>query len=257
MSWVNRIDPVRGSIPIVPISRPRKTMGMVLKKEPLPSDPRRIKATRQDGKHLRGAELHREIGQRRRQEHEPDDTQRAPDPGAPGADEKGGPAPALEGHLISVDAGDDGSRLSRNVHEDRGGRTAVHGAVIDPGQHDDGAGRAEAERRRDEQGDPRQGADSGQHPHHRSPEATDEAEIEILKTQRGLKSVQKTVQDIHGKPPIDNGGNPLEGEESLRQRNNKNLCKEIPAPDADGDGKRGGNDDPIPGYPQKENKEVQ
>ena len=44
MPWVKRSAPVMASIPMVPISRPRKTTGMVLRKDPLPSDPSRIRA---------------------------------------------------------------------------------------------------------------------------------------------------------------------------------------------------------------------
>src|SRR6266513_958531 len=49
--------------------------------------------------------------------------------------------PALARHLVTVEAGDDGGRLTRDVDQHRGGRAAVLRAVIDAGQHDQRADR--------------------------------------------------------------------------------------------------------------------
>jgi hypothetical protein len=52
----------------------------------------------------------------------------------------------LTGHRVTIQTRDDRRRLARNVHEDRRGRSAVHRAVVDPGQHDDGGDRGSRER---------------------------------------------------------------------------------------------------------------
>src|SRR5712691_9411723 len=53
--------------------------------------------------------------------------------------EKYSPGPALPRHLMTVEAGDHRSRLSRDVDQHRGGRAAVLRAVINAGEHDQGA----------------------------------------------------------------------------------------------------------------------
>ena len=52
------------------------------------------------------------------------------------------PRPLLR-HHISLDRGDDRAGFARRVEQDRGGRAAIHGAVIEAGEHDEGAGRIE------------------------------------------------------------------------------------------------------------------
>ncbi len=44
-------------------------------------------------------------------------------------------------HLMAVDAGHDRGRLARHVDQHRGDGAAIHRAVVDGAQHDDGAGR--------------------------------------------------------------------------------------------------------------------
>ena len=70
--------------------------------------------------------------------------------------------PPLLGHLVAVDAGDHGGGLARDVQENGGGGAAVHGPVIDSGEHDDGRSRIEAEGRRDEESDAGDGPESRQ-----------------------------------------------------------------------------------------------
>ena len=56
------------------------------------------------------------------------------------------PAPAAPRPRLAIwlpsSAVDDRGRLARRVEQDRGGRAAVHAAVVDAGEHDEGAGRA-------------------------------------------------------------------------------------------------------------------
>ena len=52
----------------------------------------------------------------------------------------------LPGHQISLDRRHDRAGFARRIEQDRGGRTAIHGAVIEAGEHDEGAGRIELAR---------------------------------------------------------------------------------------------------------------
>ena len=66
---------------------------------------------------------------------------------------------ALARHGIAVDAGHHRGCFARNPHQDRGGRAAILGAVIDAGQHYDRLGGVEAEGRRQQNADPGQRLD--------------------------------------------------------------------------------------------------
>ena len=103
------------------------------------------------------------------------------DEGAEGRDPQGRPGPSLAGHLIPVQAGHDGGRLAGDVDQDRGGRSAVHGPVVDPGQHDDRRDRAHREGDRQEDRHGARRPDPGQDPDQRPDQDADE-----------------TVQEIHG-----------------------------------------------------------
>ena len=45
-------------------------------------------------------------------------------------------APPLAGHLVAFEGGDDRGAFARRVEQDRGGRAAIHAAVVDAGEHD-------------------------------------------------------------------------------------------------------------------------
>jgi hypothetical protein len=44
------------------------------------------------------------------------------------------PARPVAGHLVALERRDDGGAFARGVEQDRGGRAAIHGAVIDAGE---------------------------------------------------------------------------------------------------------------------------
>ena len=81
---------------------------------------------------------------------------------------RAGAGPALAGHLVAVQAGDHRGGLPGDVHQDGGGGAAVHGPVIDPGEHDDGGNRGHMKGGGQEQGDgghrPEPGQDAHQGP---------------------------------------------------------------------------------------------
>ena len=88
---------------------------------------------------------------------------------------RAGPALPFLGHLMPVQAGDHRGRLTRDIHQDGSGRAAVHGAVIDPGQHDDRGNRGDLEGGGKEQGNGSSRAETGQNTHQRpdkNPEET-------------------------------------------------------------------------------------
>ena len=95
---------------------------------------------------------------------------------------------ALAGHLVAVERRDDGGRLARDVDQDRRGRAAVLGAVIDAGQHDQCAGGIEPEGDRQQHGDGGDGTDAGQHADQRADETAQEGEAEILQAQRDAEA---------------------------------------------------------------------
>ena len=101
---------------------------------------------------LGGSEGQGKFGQRRGNQHETDDRYRSGDERPKGGNAQRRTGPALSGHLIPVQAGDHRGRFPRDVDQDGGRRSSIHGAVIDPGKHDDGRHRGDMERVWKEQG---------------------------------------------------------------------------------------------------------
>jgi hypothetical protein len=104
------------------------------------------------------------------------------------------PGAPLAGHLVAVDAGDDGSGLARNADQDRRCRAAVHRTVEDAGQHDDPDGGIGAVGQRQQQRHAGEGAEARQHADDRAPQAADEAVQQSLPGQRDRKSVDELVE---------------------------------------------------------------
>ena len=75
--------------------------------------------------------------------------ERAERAGDEGADRRGGEcctAAAGAGHSVALQRGDDGSAFARRVEQDRCGRAAIHGAVVDAGEQDEGGFRRHLDR---------------------------------------------------------------------------------------------------------------
>ncbi len=124
-----------------------------------------------------------------------------PDKRSEGRYAQGRTSPALPGHLVSVEAGDDRGSLSRNVYEDRGRRPAVHSPVIDPGQHDDrGHGRhAEGDGKKDRHRPDR--TDSGEDSDQGADEDADETVEEVQGLEDDAESGYKFCEKAHGITP--------------------------------------------------------
>ena len=107
---------------------------------------------------------------------------------AEGGDPERRPRPALAGHLVPIQAGDDGGRFPRDIDENGCGGSSVLGAVIDPRDHDDGGCRVHVKCQGDQQGNGPRGPNPRQHPHGRSHEDAEEAGQEL----GGLKADRKS-----------------------------------------------------------------
>ena len=173
---------------------------------------------------LRRTEAEGEPGQRGGQKHESDDAQRSRNEGTDGGDGQGRTRAPLPGHGIPVDAGHHRSRLPGNAHQDRGGRPAVHGPVVDSRQQDDRRGGIQAERGRQEHADPGQGTHAGQDPDHR-PDQT---------AQQGIKHVgrcedRRETEDQILKSRFHQKPHPPLGRGTLsRESKSQNVPKEKP-----------------------------
>ena len=142
------------------------------------------------------SECQRQHRQRRRQQHQGDEAERAGDERADGGDGERGAGTTLAGHLVAVDAGDHGGRLARNAHQDRRGGAAIHGAVVDAGEQDDGGGRRQPEADRQQDADASKGAEAGEHTDDRAHQAAEERIGEHGRRQRHLKAEHQIVQRL-------------------------------------------------------------
>ena len=120
-----------------------------------------------NGKVLGRTELQCDLGEELGHKGQEDETDRPGNKGAHGRDEKSGASPPPLGHLIAVEGRHHGTRLAGNIQEDRGGGTAVHRPVVDPGKHDQGRYRGQSvrhphqKRHGPDRPDTRQNADEG------------------------------------------------------------------------------------------------
>ena len=180
---VMRSSPVSRSVPTVESSTPDQDHGH------RPEDRAARQHHREDEAHdhqreiLCRAEHQGEARERSAERRDDEGRHRAGEERADGRDAERHAGAALAGHLVAVERGDHGGRLAGNVDQDRRGRAAVLGAVIDAGQHDQRAGGIEPEGDRQQHGDGGDRADAGQHADQRADEAAQEGEAEVLQRQ--------------------------------------------------------------------------
>ncbi len=99
------------------------------------------------------------------------------------------PAAAGLGHLVAFERGRHRGALARRVDQDRGGRAAIHAAVVDAGEHDQRAGRIELEGDRQQQRDGQRRADAGQHADRGAEQHADQREQQVHRLQRDGEAV--------------------------------------------------------------------
>ena len=108
--------------------------------------------------------------------------------------------PPLARHLVAVETGDDRCGFARHVHQDRRGRTAELGTVIDAGEHDQRRLRLQvvADRQQHRHGverpEPRQDAD------HRSEQTANQAVQQVARLESHGKAMRKARQACQAYP---------------------------------------------------------
>ena len=196
---VRRSSPLSRSVPTVDSRMPTRMMAIAFGHRAARQHHGEHQAQHHQGEVVGRAEQQRHARQRGG---ERGDDERGDAPGDERADggnaERHAGAPLL-GHLMAVERGDHRCRLAGDVDEDGRGRAAVLGAVVDAGQHDERAGRIDAEGDRQQHGDGGDRADARQHADQRADEATDEAQRQVLERQRNRHPQRQVVEEIdHG-----------------------------------------------------------
>ena len=139
---VNRCTPEVWSVPTVASMRPTTVMEQGFEKTPGPGECRYSgKPHNHKGEVVRRLEAFGHIGHERRAQHEQDHGQRASRKRGVGGDGQGLARFALLGHGVSVNGGGHRGRFARGVDQNRAGRSAEYGAVVDTGQQDHARGR--------------------------------------------------------------------------------------------------------------------
>ena len=120
------------------------------------------------------AELHGDIDQPWREEREANGGDRA---GHERTDRRRGErrtAAAGLGHLVALERGRHRGALARRIDENGGGRSAIHAAIVDAGEHDQRAAGVELVGHRQQQRDGQRRTDAGQHADRRAEEHADQ-----------------------------------------------------------------------------------
>src|SRR5215218_10142254 len=145
---------------------------------------------------LRRAEDQRQASERGAQRRNDEGRHGAGEERPDGRDAERHAGAALTGHLVAVERGDHGGGLAGNVDQDRRGRAAILGTVVDAGQHDQGAGRIEPEGDRQQHGDGGDGTDAGQHADERTDETAQEGEPEVDRGQGDAEAEAQVGKEI-------------------------------------------------------------
>ena len=158
MSNAMRDCPVSMSEPTIESSSPSMIMATALRTEPLASTTAKHEAEHHQREILGRSEQQRERGQRRAERGDQHGRDAAGDERADGRDRERRSGAALARHLVAVERGHHRGRFARYVDQDRRGRAAILGAVVDAGQHDQRADRRQSEGDRQQHRDRRERA---------------------------------------------------------------------------------------------------
>ncbi len=192
----NRSTPWISSVPIVPSKQPdaghQEPLGAGFSRQPADAG----EGEEQEGEHFGRPELQGGFGQEGGDQHHRDYAHRAADERAEGAHPERRARPPLPGHLVTVNACDDGCGLARDVDEDGGDRSPVHRAVVDPRHHDQGRHHVHADGDRQEERDRGRGPKAGQHADHRPDQGPQEHGEEVSGRERDGESVEQCTNGI-------------------------------------------------------------
>src|SRR3990172_2234657 len=148
------------------------------------------------GEIFMGTEFEGHSGEGDGKKHEPDNPECPRNERPERRHAQGRTCSTFERHLVTIHTGDYGSRLAGNVDKDRGGGAAVHGAVVETCQHNDGPGRRNLKGYWEQDGDGPHRADPGKHPDQGPQHRTEKAEEEIFWLKGNGKAIDETIQSI-------------------------------------------------------------
>ena len=143
-----------------------------------------------------GPEAHREIDQPWREEGEANGGDGAGDERADGGGRKRRPAAAGLGHLVALERGRHRCALARRIDEDGGGRSAIHAAVIDAGEHDQRTAGIELVGHRQQQCDRQRRTDAGQHADRGAEEHADQRIEQVHRLQRHRHAMRQCGEGV-------------------------------------------------------------
>src|SRR5262249_11399669 len=104
---------------------------------------------------------------------------------------------AVARHLVTLERRDDGGALARRVEQNRCGRAAIHGTVVDAGEKDECRGRLDLEGDRQEQRDGQRRTEAGKDADRGAQRGAHQAPQEIHRSERDRKAVEKLREGIH------------------------------------------------------------
>ena len=146
---------------------------------------------------LRGTETQGDLGQRRRGHGQPHYTERAGHERTDGGGRQRRGRPSGLCHLMAVDGGDHGAALAGRIHEDRRGRSAVHGAGVYAGKHDERPYGSDLKGDRQQQGDGQGGSDAGKDADDGAQHDPDERPQEVPVLEDDRESLQERRGRFH------------------------------------------------------------
>ena len=139
--------------------------------------------------HLGGSEFERHLDQERRQENHLGDAEGSADEGGDDGDAERGAALALFGQRKPVQTGHGVRRMARQIEQNRADRSAILGAVIDAGQHQDRRHRLHSEGQRQQDRDRRDRTHSRQHADEVADQHAEEAVHQVVRLERYAEAV--------------------------------------------------------------------
>ena len=109
---------------------------------------------------------------------------------------------AVLGHLVALHGGDHAGRLAGGVEQNRGGRAAVHGAVVNAREEDHRGRDLDLGRDGQQHGHSHRRANAGQHAHCRTQGAAKQRPEQVDGRGGGGKARQECVQYVHHSHPV-------------------------------------------------------
>src|SRR6266542_5556658 len=206
MPKLKRRAPEFTSVPTRPSSKPSTTIAIALRSDPRADrfekrsarqNNRRDQAADHEREIFRRAELQRYRRERRRGKRDQEGRGATGEERTECGDAQRRSGAYLPRHLVAVGGGDDRRRLARDVDQDRRGRAAVLGAVIDAGEQDQRRFRLQRERDRQQHGDGGDRTYAGQHADDGAEQNADEAVSDVLDRQRDGKSQAEIGDHVH------------------------------------------------------------